>query len=334
MHSTGLWRGGYYGDRAGSKISFDVSVLPCGLEEAKEGVPEYMTFGERNGFESHREQQLLGINIRLRNRLYNWFAGVINRMSNTEDMLSFIVDKLGEISISNEHNKKVLVTRFFQQAPQSKWYDPYTIIELLIEFQRKNFGCLKCSLPHCPDIHCVGSSLFIKVIEKINSILDEENSGYRLIDDVFVPITNSVEIDEVVAASSVPYEAVRKLIDKAIKNFSDKANPDYENTIKDAISAVESMCCIITGMTGSSATLGAALKKLGDNGVVIHGALREDFSKMYGYTSDEDGIRHGGIDFKHAPIEDARYMLVTCSAFVNYLISKYDKSKVECVRTI
>ena len=66
MHSAGLWGGRYYGNRAGSKISFDVSVLPCGLEEAKEGVPEYMTFGERNGFESHREQQLLGINIRLR----------------------------------------------------------------------------------------------------------------------------------------------------------------------------------------------------------------------------------------------------------------------------
>ena len=334
MHSAGLWGGRCYGNRAGSKISFDVSVLRCELEEAKEGAPEYMTFGERNGFESHREHQLLGIDTRLRNRLYNWFADSINQMCNTEEMLSYIVDRLGEISINEMRNKQILINRFFRQAPQSKWYDPYTIIELLIDFQRKNFGCLKCSLPHCPDMHCMGSSLFIKVTEKINSILDEENSGYRLIDDVFVPITNSVEIDEVVAASSVPYEAVRKLIDKAIRNFSDKANPDYENTIKDAISAVESMCCIITGTTGSSATLGTALKKLEDNGVVIHGALREAFSKMYGYTSDEDGIRHGGIDFKHAPIEDARYMLVTCSAFVNYLISKYDKSKVECVRTI
>lgn len=85
------------------------------------------------------------------------------------------------------------------------------------------------------------------------------------------------------------------------------------------------MCCIITGLTGASATLGATLKKLEDNGVVIHGAMRSAFSLLYGYTSDSDGIRHGGIDFKNAPAEDAKYMLISCSAFVNYLIEKHGK---------
>ena len=89
------------------------------------------------------------------------------------------------------------------------------------------------------------------------------------------------------------------------------------------------MCCIITGMTGANATLGAALKKLKDSGVIIHGALEKAFSSLYGYTSDEEGIRHGGIDFSKAPEEDARYMLVSCSAFVNYLKDKYSKSQNE-----
>lgn len=293
-----------------------------------------MTFGERNGFESHREQQLLVIDARLRNRLYNWFAGGISQMTDSRELLAYIVDRLGEISINDTYNGQILMAHFFQRSPMSKWYDPYTIIELLLEYLRKLHCCSECVHPQCPDTHCIGSDSFSIITENVNLILSEENSGYRLIDDIFVPITNSVEVDELKAASSVSYKSVRKLINKAIRNFSDKANPDYENTIKDAISAVESMCCIITGMTGSSATLGAALKKLEDNGVVIHGALREAFSKMYGYTSDEDGIHHGGIDFKHAPIEDARYMLVTCSAFVNYLIFKYDKSKVECMQTI
>lgn len=72
-----------------------------------------MTFGERNGFESHREQQLLVIDARLRNRLYNWFAGSINQMCNTEEMLSYIVDRLGEISINEMRNKQILINRFF-----------------------------------------------------------------------------------------------------------------------------------------------------------------------------------------------------------------------------
>ena len=42
---------------------------------------------------------------------------------------------------------------------------------------------------------------------------------------------------------------------------------------------------------------------------------------------DEKGIRHAGIDFVNAPAEDAKYMLVSCSAFVNYLIEKWSKIK-------
>ena len=53
--------------------------------------------------------------------------------------------------------------------------------------------------------------------------------------------------------------------------------------------------------------------------------MKSAFDKLYGYTSDQSGIRHGGIDFVNAPEEDARYMLVSCSAFVNYLKEKYAK---------
>ena len=58
----------------------------------------------------------------------------------------------------------------------------------------------------------------------------------------------------------------------------------------------------------------------------IHPAMENAFSSLYGYTSDENGIRHGGIDFSNAPAEDAKYMLVSCSAFVNYLIEKWSKA--------
>lgn len=114
-------------------------------------------------------------------------------------------------------------------------------------------------------------------------------------------------------------------MDKALRLFAEKQNPDYENSIKESISAVESMCCIITGLTGKKATLGNALKKLKEKGVYIHKALESAFLSLYGYTSDEDGIRHGGIDFKNAPSEDAKYMLISCSAFINYLTEKWIK---------
>ena len=43
---------------------------------------------------------------------------------------------------------------------------------------------------------------------------------------------------------------------------------------------------------------------------------------MYAYTSDEDGIRHAILDETVIDIADAKYMIVACSAFSNYLVAK------------
>jgi len=45
---------------------------------------------------------------------------------------------------------------------------------------------------------------------------------------------------------------------------------------------------------------------------------------MYGWTSDESGIRHADNNKKLKVDEkEARYMLVQCSALINYIISQY-----------
>jgi hypothetical protein len=55
---------------------------------------------------------------------------------------------------------------------------------------------------------------------------------------------------------------------------------------------------------------------------VLHPALRDAFSKLYGYTSNADGIRHAMMDETTLSFSDAKFMLVTCSAFINYVLGK------------
>ena len=43
------------------------------------------------------------------------------------------------------------------------------------------------------------------------------------------------------------------------------------------------------------------------------------FSQLYGYTNDASGIRHSLTDEATISYADAKFMLVTCSAFVSYL---------------
>ena len=71
------------------------------------------------------------------------------------------------------------------------------------------------------------------------------------------------------------------------------------------------------------------MKKLEDCGTKLHPALKQGFLKIYGYTSDEGGVRHAeGMFVSDVTFEEAKFMLVSCSAFVNFLISEYGKIKL------
>lgn len=286
-----------------------------------------MGFAERHGFIERKAIQADDMDSSLRNRLYNAVHKYCDPSPFIHDELAFVVDKLGRVNESNNiGNWKVINALLLKARVDYPWYMPYEIIELFFAAKREHcehceYECYERGIP-CGEIVWLDN-----VPKALNTILEEEKSGYRFFKDKFISIVSEKEIEAIDQASCSPYDSVNIHIKKALSLYSDRKNPDYENSIKESISAVEAMCSIITGMTGASATLGATLKKLEDNGVVIHGALREAFSKMYGYTSDASGIRHGGIDFKNAPAEDAKYMLVSCSAFVNYLIEKYSKIK-------
>lgn len=166
-----------------------------------------------------------------------------------------------------------------------------------------------------------------KMALEFNKILEDEMSAYRILDFEVVPIVNKLELEAVKEAKNTAFDTVNTHISKALSLYSDRKKPDYENSIKESISAVEAMCSIITGIRGANATLGKTIKKLKDNGLHIHQGMEKAFSSLYGYTSDESGIRHGCMNFLNAPSEDAKYMLISCSAFINYLIEKWTKIK-------
>jgi hypothetical protein len=95
--------------------------------------------------------------------------------------------------------------------------------------------------------------------------------------------------------------------------------PDYRNSIKESISAVESLVAITLGT--DKGTLGQLLKRLEDE-IGLHPALKTAFSNLYGYASDEGGIRHALLEAERVEYEDAQFFLVVCSAFTNYVQSK------------
>lgn len=154
----------------------------------------------------------------------------------------------------------------------------------------------------------------------LNAVLERELAGYRVVGTEVAPIIAPAEIEaiEEAQAQSGRWAPAAQHINRALELLAQKPIPDVRNSIKESISAVESVCKVMTGKP--EATLGECLRQL-ETTVPLHGALRDALLKLYGYTSDEQGIRHALLDEPKVTLADAQFMLVTCSAFVNYLIS-------------
>ena len=284
-----------------------------------------MTFSERFGFSIRNNIQLDHMDDKLRTRLLNALKTELNyadiqERAQTSSWIKYIIDKQGDrVEPGRYYDYDCIEDYFSTNAAQEKWYLPYEIVEDYIEIrQEQNNGMDNLYQQK------LSEDELLSFEKRINDIMMQEKSGYRLSMGKFVSIVTTQEIESVESAASTPYTSVNTAIQKAFQLYASRDTPDYENSIKESICAVEAICCIIT--ENDKATLGEALKKL-ENKISIHGALNESFLKLYGYTSDTNGIRHSGIDFKNASAEDARYMLVSCSAFVNYLNEKYKQSQ-------
>ncbi|MEJ7738111.1 MAG: hypothetical protein WKF97_11845 [Chitinophagaceae bacterium] len=155
-----------------------------------------------------------------------------------------------------------------------------------------------------------------------NLVLERELSGYRIISSKIIQITSEQElqaIEEAVSDTSI-WKSVNEHLNTALTILADRKTSEYRICIKESISAVEALCKIIT--KDDSATLGKALAEI-EKKHSLHEALKGAFTKIYGYTSDAGGIRHALLESSSlVGFEDAKFMLVSCSAFINYLKAK------------
>ncbi|MEM9351474.1 MAG: hypothetical protein AAGA92_00525 [Planctomycetota bacterium] len=199
------------------------------------------------------------------------------------------------------------------------WYHVYDLVEFIVTRQTL-FG----------EISGGKSETRLQILlSGTNRVLEEERAGYRLTQGVFAAITSNTETGEIQEAvqnaSAHGVQGASTHLDTAIRHFSKRPDPDYRNAIKEAISAVESAAKVLSGEAAGG--LESALSALSEK-TELHSALRSAFCKLYGYTSDEDGIRHAILEEKDVGFDEAKYMIVSCSAFVNFLIAKAVKAGV------
>ena len=214
------------------------------------------------------------------------------------------IDEFANFSLTAEIPR--LKKLFFAQA----WNKKFDLIEFIIQSEQYQ--------PYRRDTF----------IQCCNSHLIKENSAYRIVDGVFVDIISDEEINAITSViESSPHTLISTHFRRALQLMSNRENPDYRNSIKESISAVELMCKLI--LHDEKATLGQALDKIGKSMTIpLHENLKEAYKKLYGWTSDDQGIRHALKDDPNVDYKDAKFMLVICSAFVNYLFEECSQNGI------
>lgn len=261
----------------------------------------------------------------LRNQLWNSFdIYYLSRTYDTPDHLTLQDSYLYKLALS------VWMYYFKNTIDTLPYFENEFVKELRQYILKKDWFHVYNLLDYCLDYTEETEVNKTEYIDFTNSLLKDELSGYRIIDDCFAPITNEEQLKAIKHSLELSKEkglnGVYSHISAAIQLLSTKEikkTDKYRNTIKESISAVEALCNKLNKKKSDG--LKGALKLL-EGKVKIHGALKEGFIKLYGYTSDSDGIRHTIMDEPDLDFEDAIYMLVTCSGFINYIIQKSMKA--------
>jgi len=273
-----------------------------------------MRFSEKHGYRTARASvQIEDMDEALRNSLWNSIQSVIwdsheayrdqsyTSASNLYELIrscwrEFFKIPVDQVPIYTHEAIKAIRGFFFK----AEWFEVYDFVEFL-----------------CGKLGRSGPAF----IASCNEVLEREMAGYRLADCTITPITSATELEAIDDAlhNTGIYRGANAHLQRALEMLSDRQSPDYRNSIKESISAVESIVQSLTNNT--SASLGEALRSI-SQAAPMHPALNRSLSALYGYTSDANGIRHALLDESNLDFVDAKFMLVACAAFVNYLSGK------------
>lgn len=270
-----------------------------------------LSFSQRKGLKPISEViQIESMNEELRNSIWNALDNTLwssykfliraNNLSNIFTLSDYLWDTYFKKPVDTipEYGTDILaaIRNYFFET---NWNEVYDLLEAIAKY---------CDLINEP------------IYDHLNRVLERELSGYRFVNKQLTDIVNEQEIEMLESAlKDSRFKGVSKHLQRALELYSDRKSPDYRNSIKDSILAVESIAKVVSD--NPKATLGDALKVIEKKGL-LHKALKEGFEKLYGYTNDADGIRHAMLEEDNLTADDARYFLLSCTSFVNYLKSK------------
>ncbi len=171
------------------------------------------------------------------------------------------------------------------------------------------------------------ASVPTKFFRSVAVVLEKRMCAYTVVEDGanIVPIALPEQRESIQEAFRVlksgPFEGARSHLRKSAECINNGA---LAESVRESIHAVESVARCLDA--GAATSLKPALDALAQK-VDLHGAFKKGIENFYGYTNDEDGIRHALLEERaNVDTEEAVFMFGACTSFAAYLVNKARKA--------
>ena len=163
--------------------------------------------------------------------------------------------------------------------------------------------------------------MFPSYRQKVNDLFSQHKIQWKLNDagklETSLPKDLETRVSAIDSTLQDKFEPARVHYSKA-RSYILSPSKDPENSIKESVSAVESVCKTIYP---KCATLGDALKAM-KREQLISPMLVTVFEKFYAYTNAEPAVRHGSNKMSGVGEMDAELALHMSAAFIRTIISR------------
>ena len=293
------------------------------MTNSRGGHSDHLTFSRRHGYESLPEpMQLEELSDDLRREIFNAVRELFLRMTNfsgqyySDDEARFIERVFGkffrqtEDTIGNRYEDVMDWTKRIIFC--SQFSEVLDFLEIIINDN--------CDMMHFST--------------RTGELFEQHGAAYRLgtsrCPHWFFPRISKEQGDSTREAIETLRDENMAGASTHLRQAAEHINAQqFADSIADSILAVESAARVID--PEANTTLGPALKSLENAGLLKHPALKEAFNRLYGYTNDEQGIRHALLEHSAADVglDEAVFMFGACASFAAYLAKKHGQAEPE-----
>lgn len=166
--------------------------------------------------------------------------------------------------------------------------------------------------------------------EEMNILLFEENFDYKFKNGQFeragrLQTQKSIKrMGAVLSSSSL--SIVRQHYIKAVKFFNNIEDPDYKNSIKESLCALE-LCIELTTGKPASKNFTRSIKELEGNGKLqIPPQIAESIIKVFAYRGGGQGVAHAAPNGSKTTKLEAELILNITAAYITYIVDLFPEN--------